>query len=111
MDEALVSLVLQQLASIFVEQAKAEVNLVEVVEDEVKKLTSNFTAIKASIEDAENRQVKENAVRGWLDKLKDISYDIHDVLDEWNTALHKLHMKKIENASKFEKKVRSLIPA
>ncbi|KAJ4717932.1 Disease resistance protein [Melia azedarach] len=109
MAEALVSVVLDQLASILVEQVKAKVKLVVGVEEEVKKLTSNFRAIKSVLEDAENRQVKENAVRDWLDKLKDASYDIEDVLDEWKTEVQKLQMKEVENASQFKKKVRSLV--
>ncbi|XP_062104505.1 disease resistance protein RGA2-like [Humulus lupulus] len=37
--------------------------------------------------DAEKRQVTEEAVRDWLDKLKDVSYDADDVLDEWITRI------------------------
>ena len=37
--------------------------------------------------DAEQRQVTETAVRLWLEKLKDVSYDVDDVLDEWNTSI------------------------
>lgn len=113
MAEALVSLVLEQLASILVAHTDAEVKLVVGVKDEVKKLTSNFRAIKAVLEDAENRQVKENSVTEWLENLKDASYEIEDVLNEWNTEIQKLQMKigEDENASDAQKKkVCSLIP-
>ncbi|KAJ4717939.1 Disease resistance protein [Melia azedarach] len=111
MAEALVSLVLEQLTSILGLQTEAEVELIVGVDEEVQKLNSNFRAIRAVLEDAENRQVKENAVRDWLDKLKEVSYDADDVLDEWNTAIQKLRMEKGENASKNETKVCSLIPS
>ncbi|XP_031268840.1 putative disease resistance protein RGA4 [Pistacia vera] len=66
-------------------------------------------AFQIVLTDAENRQVKENTVRVWLAKLKDVSYDIDDVLDEWNTKLQILRIKKAKDASKPLKKACSLI--
>ncbi|XP_031286259.1 putative disease resistance protein RGA1 [Pistacia vera] len=95
MAEALVSFVLEQLASI----ARQELRLVAGVDDDIRKLTSNFQSIRAVLEDAESRQFKDIAVRNWLDKLKEAAYDIDDVLDEWNTSIGKLQLKEVENAS------------
>ncbi|KAM1493411.1 hypothetical protein PS1_025564 [Malus domestica] len=34
--------------------------------------------------------MKEATARDWLEKLKDVSYEMDDALDEWNTTvLHK----------------------
>ncbi|XP_021833924.1 putative disease resistance protein RGA3, partial [Prunus avium] len=66
------------------------------VKKEVAKLTRNFKAIKAVLENAEERQMKEVAVRYWLDSLKDVSYEMDDVLDEWNTEILKQHIQKQE---------------
>ncbi|XP_031261810.1 disease resistance protein RGA2-like [Pistacia vera] len=109
MAEALVSTVLEQLASIGCQQAEEGMRLIAGAKQEVEKLQSNFVAIQDVLIDAENRQVKENAVRFWLAKLKDVSYDIDDVLDEWYTKLQILRIKKDEDASKPLKKVRSFI--
>ncbi|XP_031275793.1 putative disease resistance protein RGA3 [Pistacia vera] len=106
MAETLVSIILEQLASI----ASQELKLVAGVDDDVRKLTSNFRSIRAVLEDAESKQFKDNAVRDWLDKLKEASYDIDDVLDDWNTSIGKLQLKDVENASKPLRKVCSLIP-
>ncbi|XP_031263630.1 putative disease resistance protein RGA3 [Pistacia vera] len=107
MAEVLVSFVLEQLASI----ARQELKLVAGVDDDVRKLTSNFRSIQAVLEDAESRQFKDSAVRDWLDKLKEAAYDIDDVLDEWNTSIGKLQLKEVGNASKpMIKKVCSLVP-
>ncbi|KAJ4717938.1 Disease resistance protein [Melia azedarach] len=103
MAEALVSLVMEQLTSILSEQTEAGVGLVMGIDREIQTLTDNFQAIRAVLEDAENRQVKENAVRDWLDKLKDVSYDIDDVLDEWNIAIRRLQLEN-EKASKDKRK-------
>ncbi|XP_031248246.1 disease resistance protein RGA2-like [Pistacia vera] len=105
MAESLVSTILGQLASL----ATEEVKLLASADKAVGKLTSNFRAVQAVLEDAESRQMKEKSVGDWLDKLKDVSYDIDDVLDEWITACRKLQMKEAENASKLWKKVCSCI--
>ncbi|KAM5578649.1 putative disease resistance protein RGA3 [Rosa sericea] len=87
MADAFVSVLLEQLASITYQQIEKEVRLVVEVEKEVAKITSNLKAIQAVLEDAEKRQVKEAIVRDWLEKLKDVSYEMDDVLDEWTTEI------------------------
>ncbi|XVF78409.1 hypothetical protein PTKIN_Ptkin14bG0130000 [Pterospermum kingtungense] len=89
MTESLIILVLDQLLSITRQQARQQLKLVTGVDEEVNNLTSQLHAIKAVLEDAEKRQVNESAVKYWLAQLKDVSYDIDDVLDEWNTAILK----------------------
>lgn len=59
------------------------------VKKEVEDFTSNLHDIQAAPEDAEQRQVKEASVRNWLDKLKQIPYEMGDVLDEWNNEILK----------------------
>ena len=54
------------------------------------------------INDAEKRQLKEEALKLWLDKLKDTSYEMDDVLDEWNTAMIKADIKKEQEEEKAE---------
>ncbi|XP_031283415.1 putative disease resistance protein RGA3 [Pistacia vera] len=74
-----------------------EVRLVVGVDKEVKKLRSNLEAIQAVFLDAEERQLKERYVKLWLDRLKDTSYDIEDVLAEWHYALLKQQIEEVEN--------------
>ncbi|XP_031275674.1 putative disease resistance protein RGA3 [Pistacia vera] len=101
MAEAIISGVLGQLNSIIGQQILQEVKLVVGVDKEVKKLTSNLEAIEAVVLDAEERQVKEKIVRLWLDRLKHTSYDIDDVLDEWNYTMLK---QQIEGSTSIPKK-------
>ena len=96
MVDAIVSAVLEQLISTSVEEAKEQVRLVTGVGKEVKRLQGNLEAIQAVLADAERKQVKEERVRLWLDKLKHASYDIEDVLDEWNTARLKLQIEGVD---------------
>ncbi|KAH9751840.1 hypothetical protein KPL71_014461 [Citrus sinensis] len=89
MAHALVSSLLDQLNSI----AQEKWRLVTGVEQEVGKLTTNLQAIQAVVEDAEQRQMKQDkAVTFWLDQLRDASYDMEDVLEEWITETRKLQL-------------------
>ncbi|KAK9923070.1 hypothetical protein M0R45_031504 [Rubus argutus] len=86
MAEGLISVVLEQLTSIINKQDRQLVKLgVAVKKEEVETLTRNFRAIQGVLRDAEERQVKDDSVKFWLDRLKDVSYEVEHVLDEWNT--------------------------
>ncbi|XP_042487186.1 putative disease resistance protein RGA4 [Macadamia integrifolia] len=84
---ALVSGVLQQLATIIQEEIDQEVRLVIGVEKEIEVLSTTFATIRAVLKDAEERQFKDESVGLWLQNLKDVAYDIDDVLDEWSTEI------------------------
>ncbi|XWS16260.1 hypothetical protein CRYUN_Cryun34aG0069800 [Craigia yunnanensis] len=93
MVDALVSAVSQQLAAILFQEA-AEYGarlVVGVKEEEVKKLGSTLQIIRAVLVDAEKRQLKEQTIKVWVDKVQNISYDIEDVLDEWKITIRKLN--------------------
>ncbi|XP_055960192.1 putative disease resistance protein RGA3 [Mercurialis annua] len=89
MADFLVSKALDLLTSVIVGQIEQNVKLVSGVKNEVKMLTSNLQSIQAVLIDAEKRQLKEETVNLWLRKLKDITYDIDDVLDEWSIEIQK----------------------
>ncbi|KAG5223396.1 disease resistance protein [Salix suchowensis] len=102
MVDALVSPILELLVKIGAQQVQEEVNLVVGVENEVDKLKSNLINIRSVLEDAERKQVKDKAVRVWLDNLKDVCYDMDDVLDEWSIAILTWEMDE-ENTCSLEK--------
>ncbi|KAL0415030.1 UNVERIFIED_CONTAM: putative disease resistance protein RGA4 [Sesamum latifolium] len=91
------------------QQIRQEVRLVSRVEKEVKKLKSAFESIKAVLVDAEKRQVKEESVKVWLEKLKDVSYDTEDVLSQWITANLKAEIEGPGSHSSPTRKVCSLV--
>ncbi|CAK7337001.1 unnamed protein product [Dovyalis caffra] len=112
MAESLVSPLLEQITTIATQQVQEEVTLVVGVEEEVEKLTSNLSAIQAVLEDAERRQLKEAVVRDWINKLKQLVYDIDDVLDEWSTAILKRQThEEAENQAVSKKMVCSFLPS
>ncbi|XP_024039266.1 disease resistance protein RGA2-like [Citrus clementina] len=117
MVDAIVSSLLGQLSSVAADEVKQQVRLVTGVRQEVTKLTSNLRAIRAVLEDAEKRQMqRDNAVTFWLDQLKDASYDMEDVLEEWTTARLKLQIEGVDDDNALalaphKKKVRSFFCA
>ena len=100
MVDALVSSVSQELAAIlFQEASEYGARLVVGVKEEVKKLGNTLQIIRAVLVDAEKRQLKEQAIKVWVDKVQNISYDIEDVLDEWKIAILKSQIAKDQRAS------------
>ncbi|XXG50920.1 hypothetical protein AAC387_Pa02g4815 [Persea americana] len=78
MADALVSVVVEGLCAM----TRDEVGLLVGVKEELRVLSSSFTAIQAVLKDAENQQVTKKAVRDWLGKLKDVAYEMEDILEE-----------------------------
>ncbi|KAH9685795.1 hypothetical protein KPL70_014098 [Citrus sinensis] len=117
MVDAIVSSLLEQLSSVATDELKQQVRLVTGVRQEVKKLTSNLQAIQLVLEDAEKRQMQhDKAVTFWLDQLKDASYDMEDVLEEWATSRLKLQIEGVDDdnalaLAPYKKKVRSFFCA
>ena len=114
---ALVSTIVDQLGSLIASEFKdrfgsllaSEVASIVNVKEEVKKLERKFHEIQAKLDDAEERQVKEKAVKLWLERLNDVSYEMGDVLDEWNTAKIKADIEKEEEAEASTAKRRKVL--
>jgi len=79
MAEAVLKSVLGSLAS----PAVAELKPFLCFRREKEKLESMFTAIKATLEDAEEKQFSDRAIKDWVGKLKDAAYELDDILDEF----------------------------
>ncbi|PIA64451.1 hypothetical protein AQUCO_00100141v1, partial [Aquilegia coerulea] len=79
---ALVSTVLEQLHSLIMEvEVEVEIDVKKVV----NRLIKSLIIVQGVLEDAENKQMKNEAVRNWLEELKDVLYETDDVVDEWIT--------------------------
>ncbi|KAF9615703.1 hypothetical protein IFM89_026118 [Coptis chinensis] len=84
MAHAVISGVLEQLRSIL---QTGQVNLLAGVRKESEKLNDTLLLIQGVLEDAEEKEVKNGAVKAWLEQLTRISYDADDVLDDWKTEI------------------------
>ncbi|KAK8618862.1 hypothetical protein V6N13_132840 [Hibiscus sabdariffa] len=114
MAKSIVSAVLEKLGSLLMipEEIKQNVELALALEEEIGKLTVHFQDIQSVLQDAESKQVKDGNVRNWLKKLKDVAYDVDDVLDEWKSAKLKPKLEKeekeVEDFPLFKKIRRSI---
>ncbi|KAK5786180.1 Putative disease resistance RGA3 [Gossypium arboreum] len=90
MAEEIVSAILEQMTAITIDKAIEAWSLVQGSEKEVKRLETNFKALRLELEDAEEKEYEDKRVKHWLDKFRDVSYDMEDVLDEWETAVQQL---------------------
>ncbi|KAK8595027.1 hypothetical protein V6N13_015936 [Hibiscus sabdariffa] len=114
MEKSIVSAVLEKLGSLLMipEEIKQNVELALALEEEIGKVTVHFQDIQSVLQDAESKQVKDANVRNWLKRLKDIAYDVDDVLDEWRSAKLKPQLdkeeKEAENFPLFKKIRRSI---
>uniref|UniRef100_A0A2N9H357 ATP-dependent DNA helicase n=1 Tax=Fagus sylvatica TaxID=28930 RepID=A0A2N9H357_FAGSY len=90
---------LKQLATIAAQQALQEIKLIVDVDEEFQKLQASFEMVQAMLDNAEERQQTDEAVKLWLDQLKDAYYMMDDVLDKWKTAMIKSKIQKAEEAA------------
>ncbi|XP_058108874.1 putative disease resistance protein RGA3 [Magnolia sinica] len=87
-----------------------EVALLVGVTDEIKKLSRTFTLIQAVLKDAETRRSKDEAVKIWLQNVKDVAYDMDDILDERMTEAFRSQVPDEGDESCFsEMKVRNFL--
>nr|XP_023925021.1 putative disease resistance protein RGA3 isoform X2 [Quercus suber] len=111
MDRVLPSLVtdlLKQLGSFTLQ----ELQLLVGVDDELQNLQYNFKMVQAMLNKAEERRLRDEAVKLWYDKLEDAYYMMDDVLDTRNTAKIKLQIQNEEEGEKaaapLEKKMKKV---
>lgn len=72
-----VQLVVEQLVSLLANEAQ----LLGGVGMEVQILKDDLENIRSFLQDAEARSVSHKGVRTWVNQVKDVSYDIDDVLE------------------------------
>ncbi|CAN6556222.1 unnamed protein product [Malus baccata var. baccata] len=66
---------------------------------ELKKWKSMLSTIRAVLNDAEEKQLTDQAVKLWLDDLRDLAYDVEDILDKFSTEMLRRQMKEKHGAT------------
>ncbi|KAK9200556.1 hypothetical protein WN944_015754 [Citrus x changshan-huyou] len=79
------------------------------VDSELKKWERKLKLIQAVLNDAEEKQLTDEAVKMWLDDLQDLAYDAEDILDEFATQA--LESKLMAQNHDSSGQVLSFIPA
>ncbi|XP_012090562.1 disease resistance protein RGA2 [Jatropha curcas] len=80
-----------------------EIKLVWGFDEELNSLKDSLAMIHDVLQDAEEQQATQMAVRRWLKKLKDVAYDAESVLDELS---YEMLRQKVEMENQPDTKVR-----
>ncbi|XP_042021070.1 putative disease resistance protein RGA1 [Salvia splendens] len=92
MADAIVSEVVGRIATMLEDKIRYEVNLVKGVKKELQNLSKKLNKIRMVLDDAEKKAVNDQIVKSWLKELEATSYEMDDILDEWNYSLLKHKM-------------------
>ncbi|KAG5592377.1 hypothetical protein H5410_042891 [Solanum commersonii] len=78
MAEAFLQILIDNITSFL----EGELSLLFGFENEFEKISSRFSTIQAVLEDAQMKQLKDKAIKNWLQKLHAAAYKADDILDE-----------------------------
>uniref|UniRef100_M1ACF6 Blight resistance protein RGA1 n=1 Tax=Solanum tuberosum TaxID=4113 RepID=M1ACF6_SOLTU len=78
MAEAFLQILIDNITSFL----EGELSLLFGFENEFENLSSGFSTIQAVLEDAQKKQLKDKAIKNWLQKLNAAAYKVDDILDE-----------------------------
>ncbi|KAG5592450.1 hypothetical protein H5410_042964 [Solanum commersonii] len=78
MAEAFLQVLLENITSFI----QGELGLLLGFENEFENISSRFSTIQAVLEDAQEKQLKDKAIKNWLQKLNAAAYKVDDLLDE-----------------------------
>nr|KJB46339.1 hypothetical protein B456_007G361200 [Gossypium raimondii] len=76
---------------------------------QLKQWQSILPDIQAVLDDAEGKQIKNMAVKKWLEDLQDLAYDVDDILDEFAYEKLRLNLQDTQ-AQARPSKIRKFIP-
>ncbi|XP_075661653.1 putative disease resistance protein RGA3 [Castanea sativa] len=102
MAETVLSVVAEEILGKLISLAAEQINVAWGFKDELTRLRDSLTTIQAVLADAERRLVREEFVRLWLQRLKDVAYDADDVLDE---LAYEILKRKVEIRNQMKRKV------
>ncbi|XP_034703371.1 putative disease resistance RPP13-like protein 1 [Vitis riparia] len=81
----------------------------EQVHTELKKWKTRLLEIREVLDDAEDKQITKQHVKAWLAHLRDLAYDVEDVLDEFGYQVMRRKLV-AEGDAASTSKVRKFIP-
>ena len=83
----------------------------EQIQADLKKWERILFKIHAVLDDAEEKQMTKQSVRLWLRELKNLAYDVEDILDEFSTeALRRQLLEEKQHHETNTSMLRKLIP-
>ncbi|KAJ4725309.1 Disease resistance protein [Melia azedarach] len=71
------------------------------IRSELKQWKKKLLMIQAVLDDAEEKQTNNEAVKMWLDDLRDLAYDVEDILDEYATQVVETELMSKQPTNRF----------
>ncbi|KAH0645648.1 hypothetical protein KY285_034678 [Solanum tuberosum] len=113
MAEAFLQILLENITSFI----QGELGLLLGFENEFQNISSRFSTIQAVLEDAQEKQLKDKAIKNWLQKLNAAAYKVDDLLDECKyesarlkkSRLGRYHPKTIAFRHKIGKRIKEMM--
>ncbi|WMV43252.1 hypothetical protein MTR67_036637 [Solanum verrucosum] len=113
MAEAFLQILLENITSFI----QGELGLLLGFENEFENISSRFSTIQAVLEDAQEKQLKDKAIKNWLQKLNAAAYKVDDLLDECKyevarlkqSRLKRYHPKTIAFRHKIGKRIKEMM--
>ncbi|XP_021832118.1 putative disease resistance protein RGA4 isoform X2 [Prunus avium] len=99
MEAVIVAPLLEVLFGRLTSSVAGEVQTRRDFKKEMEKLRNMLPVIQGVIEDAEEQQMKDKKVRGWLVKLKEVACEADDLLDEISTLLLRRLLMEVTNGN------------
>ncbi|CAA2980125.1 disease resistance RPP13 1 [Olea europaea subsp. europaea] len=82
------------------------------IDAQLKEWRETLLMMEAVLNDAENKQTANRAVKEWLKNLEDLAYDLDDLVDELNTEVSRRKIRENHEANRLSTSmVRKLIPS
>ncbi|KAJ9685622.1 hypothetical protein PVL29_017601 [Vitis rotundifolia] len=82
----------------------------EQVHSELKKWKTKLLEIREVLDDAEDKQITKQSVKAWLGDVRDLAYDMEDILDEFSYEALRRKMIAEVDGEVSTSKVRKFIP-
>ncbi|KAI5355835.1 PREDICTED: putative disease resistance [Prunus dulcis] len=102
MEAVIVAPLLELLFGRLTSSVAGEVRTRRDFKKEMETLRNMLPVIQGVIEDAEEQQMKDKKVRGWLVKLKEVAYDADDLLDEISTLPLRRQLMEVTDGDTFD---------
>ncbi|KAJ0860213.1 putative virus X resistance protein-like, coiled-coil [Helianthus annuus] len=109
MAESVLSVVLPLLIEKLVSETSNSIARYKGINAEIEKCQDSLKLIQRVLADASRKGITDDAVKGWLNDLQHLAYDIDDVLDGWATEA--MHREFSHDSEGMTSKVRKLIPS
>ncbi|KAL3361723.1 hypothetical protein AABB24_014542 [Solanum stoloniferum] len=91
MAEAFLQILLENITSFI----QGELGLLLGFQNDFENISSRFSTIQAVLEDAQEKQLKDKAIKNWLQKLNAAAYKVDDLLDECKNEVARLKQSRL----------------